>query len=462
MESINTQLAVIGAGPGGYVAAIRAAQRGAKVVLIEKDQVGGVCLNWGCIPTKAMIASAELYAKIKKAADYGLEVGEARPDLARIIARKDEIVKRLVLGVQGLLKKNQVQLVKGTARFLSPQMLAVTGPGGETVIQAEKTIIAAGTVPFVPSVFGYDGKMVITSNEALNLSGLPARMIIVGGGVIGCEFASIFQALGVEVTVVEMLPHLLPLLDPELGSGLARSCKNRGIKILTGQKVEAVSKDESEVRVELSSGESLAAEKVLVAIGRRTLAAELDLEKAGLAADARGRIPVGRDLQTAVPGIYAIGDLNTMPYDLAHAASYQGLAVAETLYGPGRVYEDEAMPNCVFTVPEIASVGLSSVEAVERGLATRIAKFPYLANGKALTMGEPEGWVKMVAEAGSGKLLGVHIIGAHASDLIAEAALAVRHGMTAEALSGTIHAHPTLAETLMETAEGLAGLAVHI
>ncbi|MGE5550501.1 MAG: dihydrolipoyl dehydrogenase family protein, partial [Bacteroidota bacterium] len=339
---------------------------------------------------------------------------------------------------------------------------AVTAAGETIQVRAETVVIAAGTEPLVPASFGYDGRLVLTSDEALNLAELPARLAIIGGGVIGCEFASIYRALGVEVTVIEFLPSLLPLLDAELGKHLGLAFKKRGIKVMTGQKVEAVAKTENEVAIRLSSGETVAADRVLVAIGRKTVAGELGLEAAGLTPDGRGRVPVGRDLQTAVPGIYAIGDINDRPYDLAHAASYQGLAVVETLYGPGRAYEDEAVPNCVFTEPEVASVGLTAEEAAGRSLAVKTGKFPYLACGKAVAMGEPEGWVKVVAEAGSGRILGVHILGAHASDLIAEGAVAVRNGLTVDELAGTIHAHPTLAETLLEAAEGVHGLSIHV
>ena len=460
---MDTQLAIIGAGPGGYVAAIRAAQRGAKVCLIEREQVGGVCLNWGCIPTKTLVASAELYTRIQRAGDYGLAVaGEIRPEMDRIVQRKDEVVKRLVTGVESLLKKHGVQLVRGTARFVSPHELTVSTVEGEAVVRAETILIAAGTVPLVPPAFGYDGRLVITSNEALNLTELPRRMAIIGGGVIGCEFASIYRALGVEVQVVEMLPGLLPLLEAEIGRMLAFSFKKRGIKVFTGQKVEELAKGQGEASIRLSSGEILTAERVLVAIGRRTVAGELGLERAGLAADQRGRIPVDSTLRTALPHIYAIGDINTLPYDLAHAASHQGLAVVETLYGPGRPYEDEVMPNCVFTDPEIASVGLTTEEAAAKGIAVKTGKFPYPANGKALAMGEAEGWVKVIAAADSDRILGVHIMGAHASDLIAEGALAVRSGLTVTDLTRTIHAHPTLAETVMEAAEAVHRLSIHI
>ena len=461
-DPMEAQLAVIGAGPGGYVAAIRAAQRGAKVCLIEKDRVGGVCLNRGCIPTKTLAAAAELYARMQRASEYGLAVEGARPEMERVIRRKDEVVKRLAAGVEYLLRKNGVRLLRGTARFLSPHELLVAGPEGEIRIEAERIVIAAGTVPTAPAVFGYDGRLVITSDEALNLTELPRRVVIAGGGAIGCEFASIYRAFGAEVAVVEMLPRLLPALDADLGKALTSSFKKRGIEVHAGRKVEMVEKTGDAVMMRLESGAVLCADLVLLAIGRKTAVEGLDLGRAGLAADPRGRIPVDRSLRTAVLHIYAVGDINDRPYDLAHAASHQGLAVAESLFGPGRVYEDGAVPSCVFTDPEIASVGLSTEEAAAKGFSVKIGKFPYLANGRALAMGEPEGWVLVVAEEGTGRILGVHIFGAHASDLVAEAALAVRHGLTAAELAETIHAHPTLAETLPEAAEGVFGLSIHV
>lgn len=460
---MDAQLAIIGAGPGGYVAAIRAAQRGIKAILIEREQVGGTCLNWGCIPTKTLAASAELYARIRRAGDYGLAVtGEIKPEMDRIVRRKDEVVKRLAGGIESLLRKYRVHLVRGTARFASPREIAVSAAEGETLIQAESVIIAAGTVPLVPPAFGYDGRLVITSNEALSLTELPRRMVIIGGGVIGCEFASFYHVFGVEVQVVEMLPGLLPLLEAEIGRILAFSFKKRGIKVFTGQKVEELVKGQDEASIRLSSGETLTADRILVAIGRRTVAHELGLERAGLAVDRRGRIPVDSSLRTAVPHIYAIGDINDKPYDLAHAASSQGLAVVESLCGAGRTYEDEVMPNCVFTDPEIATVGLTTEEAAAKGIAVKTGKFPYPANGRALAMGEAEGWVKMLAAADSDRILGVHIMGAHASDLIAEAALAIRNGLTVADLTRTIHAHPTLAEMLMEAGEAAHRLSIHI
>lgn len=460
---VEYQIAVIGAGPGGYAAAIRAAKRGVKVCLIEKDEVGGVCLNRGCIPTKAMVASTELYTRAKRACDFGIIVGEVRPDLARIIQRKDAVVKKLTSGAHFLLKKQGVQLIKGTASFLSTQTLLIKDGQKKQVIQAQQIIIAAGTVPYVPPTFGYDRQSIITSDEALKLAKLPRSMVIVGGGVVGCEFASIYRGLGVEVTIVEALPGLLPTADAELGRYLSLAFQKRGIRVDTGQTVEEIWKGEASLKIRLASGDTLRTELVLVAVGRKPATKDLALEKAGLPVDERGKIPVNPDLRTKVPSIYAIGDVNNYNCNLAHAASHQGLAVVDSLYGQAfRVYREEAVPNCLFTDPEIAWVGLTIEEAQQRGLKIRTGKLPYLANGRAVTIGETEGWVKIIANEENGRILGVHIVGAHASELIAEATLAVRYGLTTAQLAETVHAHPTLAEAVMEAAEGIFGFSTNV
>ena len=452
MKRIKTQLAVIGAGPGGYTAALRAAQLGVKVCLIERGELGGVCLNRGCIPTKTLVASAELYSRIKRATEFGIDTTDARPNMERIIGRKNDVVNRLVSGIGFLMNKYGVDVIKGEARFLSDHELMVTGTEGETVLMAKDIIIATGTEPMVPETFGYDGERVITSDEALEQTQLPERLVVIGGGVMGCEFASVFRALGAEVTVVEMLPSLLSTLDDELGKHLALAFRKRGISTLTGVGVESILKESDEAVVLLGNGEVIRAEKVLIVIGRKPLTSELGLEAAGIQTDQRGRIPVNAGLQTMTQHIYAIGDVNSMNYDLAHTATFQGLAVVDTLYGSGRAYRDVAVPNCVFTDPEIATVGLTVKQAETLGVLFKTGKALFAANGKAQAMGAAEGWVKILAEEKSGRILGVHIFGAHASDLIAEATLAVEHGMTTEELTQTIHAHPTLPEAVMEAA----------
>lgn len=453
-------MAIIGAGPGGYVAAIRAARLGMKVCLIEKDEVGGVCLNWGCIPTKTLVGSAKVFSLVNKAAEYGVETGSApRPNWNRILERKDQVVARLVKGVRYLLEQNKVELISGTAVFDTGHELKVTqADGTERSIQAQYVVVATGSEPQAPDVFNYDGSKVITSNEALVLPELPESMVIIGGGVIGCEFASIFATFGVKVTIVELMDQIIPNLDPEISGSLRLQLKKKGIGILTSTSVVEVIKEEKGVKLILSNGQDLFAAKVLVSIGRKPNSGQLGLKGIGVNINSKGRIEVNQNLQTSLPWIYAIGDVNDQPWDLAHAASYQGVVAVERIAGISVAWSDEAMPNCIFTDPEVATVGITAKEATEQGLETVISKSPFLANGKALAQGEAVGFIRVVAAKNDHRILGVQIIGPEASDLIAEAALAVRQHLTAEQLVETIHAHPTLAETLHEAMEVVLGL----
>ncbi|MGE5598007.1 MAG: dihydrolipoyl dehydrogenase, partial [Bacteroidota bacterium] len=455
---MTKRVAIIGAGPGGYVAAIRAAQLGCGVTLIEKDRVGGVCLNRGCIPTKTMAATAELLERARRAAEYGLAAGEVRPEMPRLRARQEAVVKRLAGGIGLLLQKHKIELIQGAARFISPHELEVALPdGGRRTVAADAFVIAVGTRAEAPAVFGYDGATVITSDEALQIEEIPSRLVVVGGGVVGCEFASIFSALGAKVTVLELMPGLLPMLDAELGRALSLSFKKRGIEAVTGARVAKVVKENGGARVELEDGRSFQADRVLISIGRHAETEALNPGAAGIRVDERGRIPVDRGLRTNVPHIYAIGDVNDLPYDLAHVASHHGLVAAANIAGEERTVETEVVPSVVFTLPEIASVGRTAEGAAAAGIRVQTGKFPFLASGKAVAMGETEGFVKIVADAETGRILGVHIMGPHASDLIAEGALAVRTGATLETVAWTIHAHPTLAETFMEAAEAAHG-----
>lgn len=452
------QVAIIGAGPGGYVAAIRAARLGMKVCIIERDEVGGVCLNRGCIPTKTLVGSAKILSLVKRAAEYGVRInGEAGPDWNRILERKREVVARLVKGILYLFEQNKVELIRGQAGFETGRQLKVAlNNGTERMVQAENIIIATGSEPQVPEVFKYDGINVLTGDEALELPELPGSMIIIGGGVIGCEFASIFSAFGVKVTIVELTERLIPNLDPEVSGSLRLQLKKKGIEILTGTSVNKALKEEKGIKLILSNGKELLADKVLVAIGRKPNSDRLGLERIGVKINSRGRIKVNQSLQTNLPWIYAIGDVNDRPWDLAHAASFQGVAAVERIAGKPVVWSDEAMPSCIFTEPEVATVGITSQEAVDLGLEAVTAKTPFLANGKALAQGEAAGFVKVVADKKSRRILGVQIIGPEAGDLIAEAALAVKHHLTVEQLAETIHAHPTLAESLHEACENFS------
>lgn len=457
---MDYQVAIIGAGPGGYRAALHAARLGMKVCLIEKSEVGGVCLNQGCIPTKTLVGSAKVFSLITKAADYGIQVGtDAQPDWKRILERKNQVVTRLVKGIHYLIDRAQVELINGTATFASEHELKIIlSDGSERSVRAEKIIIATGSEPSVPEVFKYDGVKVITSNEALDLPELPESLAIIGGGVIGCEFASIFATFGVKVTVVELMDQLIPGLDPEISGSLRLQLKKKGIEISTLTSVKEVLQKETGGRLILSDGKVLDVSKVLVSIGRRPNINQLCLEDIGVKLNSKGRILVNQYLQTNLPWIYAIGDVNDQPWDLAHAASFQGIAAVKHLSGEPVAWSDEAMPNCIYTDPEVATVGMSAPEAAAEGLEVVTSKAPFLANGKALAQGEAVGFIKVVAAKKSRRILGVQIIGPDASDLIAEAGLAMKHHLTVEQLAGTIHAHPTLAESLHEAAEGIVKL----
>lgn len=454
------QVAIIGAGPGGYIAALHAARLGMKVCLIEKSEVGGVCLNQGCIPTKTLVGSAKVFSLVTKAADYGIEAGtNARPDWKRILERKNQVVARLVKGIHYLLDQAKVELIKGTAALTSEHELKITFTDGtERSVGAEKIIIATGSEPSVPEFFNYDGAKVLTSNEALTLPELPESLAIIGGGVIGCEFASIFAAFGVKVTIVELMDQLIPNLDSEISGSLRLQLKKKGIGIHTATSVNQVVNEVHGVKLILSDGKNISTAKALVSIGRKPNSGQLGLEGIGVKLNAKGRIEVNQNLQTNLPWIYAIGDVNDQPWDLAHAASFQGVVAVRHLAGKPAIWSDEAMPNCIFTDPEVATVGMTVQEAAGQGLETVTSKAAFLANGKALAQGEAAGMVKVVADKKSRRILGVQIIGPEASDLIAEATLAVKYHLTVEQLAGTIHAHPTLAESLHEAAEGILRL----
>lgn len=460
---MDYQAVIVGAGPGGYVAAIRAAQLGLKVALVEKNRVGGVCLNQGCIPTKTLVASAELYHNIRRAGEFGITVTEATADWEKIVDRKEKVVDRLVKGIEFLLKKNQIDLLIGTATFEEPNTLTVTSLDGERRrVTGEKVILAAGSSPIILPSLGYNGRDVVTSEEALNLRELPDRVVIIGGGAIGCEFASLYRLMGVEVTVIELLPRLLPQLEPELGKQLAFSLKKKGVKIFTGTKVIGVAKSPEGTAVVLENGTNIPTSLVLLSLGRRPNTAGLGLEKLGANITEQGRVMVDERLRTNLPWLYAIGDLNNLPYDLAHAASAQGIVAIENIIGIDRIFNYRAVPSCVFTNPEIASVGLSVAEAERNGYKVKTGRFPMQANGKALAMGESEGFILLVAEAETGRMLGAHLMGPRATDLVAETALAIERELTVADLAHTIHAHPTLAETVREAAEAVLGRAIHI
>ena len=441
----------MGAGPGGYVAAIRAAQLGAKVAVVEKDSVGGTCLNRGCIPTKAYYASAKRYEDMKRAEEFGLKGDHIGFSWQAIRARKNEIVSKLVAGVAGLLKKNSITLLKGNASVKHPNEVLVD----EKAYTCAYILLATGAKP--ASVLKTQVKPMNT-NDVLDLEALPESMVIIGGGVIGCEMAGIMNSFGVEVTIVELLPQILPMTDEEVAAELHRKMEAKGVRILTGTTCEDITQENKDYIVRLSNGETIRCNAVLEAVGRKpeTGAVEgLKLER-----NRKGYVVVDDMMRTSADYIYAIGDINGK-FQLAHAASVQGILAAEHMFADRQDTEDQAIPSCIFTDLEIAYIGLTEAQAREKGLPVRTFKFPYSANGKALTLGETEGFVKVITDERWGEILGVHIIGAEASSLIEEAVMAMRCEATAQAAGSTIHAHPTLSETLMEAFLGASSGAIH-
>ena len=457
-------VAIIGGGPGGYVAAIKAAHLGLKAVLVEKDKLGGVCLNRGCIPTKALVSTAELLNHLQKAGEFGIQVKDYSIDFTAIMKRKDLITRRLSSGVEQLMKANQVRVVKGEGQIVEPGKVEITDTAGEKeVIKTKNIIIATGSKVMRLPIPGIDSEGVITSDDALSLSELPSRMLIIGGGVVGIEFAGIFKALGVEVTVVEMLPRILLPIDEEIARRLTQILKRKGIEILTDCKVKEIKKNHQnlEVLVSTTDGEKkLETEKVLLAAGRVSELGNIDVQRLGIELD-KGAIKVDEKMRTNIPGIYAVGDV-VGRIMLAHVASREGIVAVENISGKEVLMDYKVVPNCVFSMPEVASVGLTEEEARKENDNIKVSKFPFMANGKALGMGETEGMVKIIADSNTLELLGVHILGAHASDLIAEGTLALFMEATAFEIVNTIHAHPTLAEAIAEAAEGIIGKPIHL
>jgi len=449
---------VIGGGPGGYVAALRAAQLGAKTAVVERDRVGGTCLVRGCIPTKALLQSAELYTLAKAGGQFGVISDKIGVDWTAALERKTGVVDKLVKGVEGLFKAGGVTLVRGTASLAGKGAVDVSGER----LKAKDIVIATGSA--VARIPLKGAELTIDSDQILELKEIPGRLAVIGGGVVGMEFAAMFAALGTKVTVLEMLPQVLPMVDADLVAVYTKHLAGLGGDVHTNAKVEQVAKQNGGLQVRFSSGGeggSVDADQVLLAVGRVPYTQGLEAEKAGVKLD-RGRVVVDEHLHTSADGIWAIGDV-IGGIMLAHVASYEGVCAVENIVGHGnRVPDYHAAPNCIYTDPEIAHVGLGEKEAKEKGIDVKVGRFPFIASARALTLGQPEGFVKVVADASSGRLLGAHIIGPRATDLIAEATLAVQNGLTLEQIDLTIHAHPTLPESLMEAALAAQGRAIHI
>jgi dihydrolipoamide dehydrogenase len=461
---MSLKLTIIGAGPGGYVAAIRAAQRGARVTVVEGAEVGGTCLNRGCIPTKTLIASAEALVHVRRAEEFGLEIaGDVSYNLSRIRERKDKVVSTQVKGIKGLFKSWGVSLIEGRGSLLSPEVVRVVQNDGSSMdIKSDRIIIATGSKPATIPGIPFDGESVITSDDAVQFKNVPKSLLIIGAGVIGSEFAFIYRTFGAEVTMVELMPRALSTEDEEMSGIIEREFKKTGIKLMANVKVERVEKDAEGMMVAtLSGARQVKAETVLMSTGRSMNSENMGLETVGIVKGRRGEIIVNEKMETSLPGIYAIGDV-TGKILLAHVASHQGLVAVENVLGGDEKMDYATVPSGIFTMPEIGSVGLREKEAVEKGIKVRVGRFPYRALGKAHVMGEIVGMVKVIAEETTDKVLGVHICGAHATDMVHEGVLAMKMGATARDLGHMIHAHPTLAEAVMEAAEDVHKMAIHL
>ncbi|MDN5311775.1 MAG: dihydrolipoamide dehydrogenase [Thermoanaerobacteraceae bacterium] len=455
-------IAIIGGGPGGYVAAIYAGKKKAKVCLIERDELGGTCLNRGCIPTKALIHSANIVSEIKQAKRFGIITRDVQIDWNTIQKNKETIVKTLTKGVENLLKANGVKTYKGTAKLLDKNTIEITYQTGQKeAITAQKIILATGSSPVIIPIPGYDLPGVITSDEALSLEELPESMLIIGGGVIGIELGYIYNTMGVDITIVEMLPQILPRQDEEIQKELRKILERQGIKIYTSSKVKAIEKTEDKLITTFETQEGvkqITTDRVLMAAGRKpnTEAVKdlnLDIQKTGITVD--------EYLRTNIQNIYAIGDV-TGKSMLAHVASHQGITAAKNALGQNKKMDYKVIPGCIYTSPEVASVGLTEEEARQKYKDNiKIGRFPFIASGKALTLGERQGFVKIISDSKYNEILGVHILGPNATELAAEAALAIKLECTAEELADTIHAHPTLSEAVMEASFDLLGEPIH-
>jgi len=462
----SCDLVVIGAGPGGYVAAIRGAQLGLSVTLVEKDAtLGGTCLNVGCIPSKALLESSELYASARRDFEkHGISVGEVGLDLERMMARKRSIVKELTDGIGMLMKKNKIAVAKGRGVLVGERRVLVRKEGGDEEIETSHILLATGSVPVELPSLPFDGRNVVSSTEALSFDHVPEHLVVVGAGAVGLEMGSVWSRLGSRVTVIEMLASIAPFADTQVARMLQRSLEGQGLTFHLASKVTAAeSKDGKtvlQVAHEKGGEESITCDKVLVSVGRKPCSDGLELEKVGVTSSEKGHVRVDEGLQTSVSGIYAIGDLIHGPM-LAHKASEEGVAVVETIAGkPGHV-NYEAIPSVVYTSPELAQVGRTEEQLKQEGVPYRSGRFYFKANGRAKCMGEQEGLVKVLAHGETDRILGVHILGPRASELIAEAVTAVEFQASAEDLARTVHAHPTLSEVIKEAALAVDKRAIH-
>lgn len=467
MATKSYEAIVIGAGPGGYPATIRLGQLGVKTLVIEKEYMGGVCLNWGCIPSKALIAAANTYAELDGLSQMGITVEGAKLDVGKLQDWKAGIIKKLTTGVSGLVKSNGADTVMGTARIVGPKKVEVTkADGSKETFEATKGIVI-GTGARVIDLPGMqiDGETILSAREAVSLREAKGTMVVVGGGIIGMELGMVYQKLGMQVIVVELLPQILTGIDADMVKVVERAFKKTGGEIITEAKVEKITKSGKKAQVTIATKDGktrqVDAEKVLMAIGFKPNSTGLGLEDVGVKTDSRGHIQVNERLETNVPGIYAIGDVIGAPY-LAHKASKEGEIVAEVIAGHKAAVDWRAMPSAIFTEPEIATVGLSETEAKKQGRKVKIGKFPFAASGRAMAVRHTDGFIKSIVDADTHEVIGVGIVGPAASDLISEASLAIEMAAFAEDVHLTIHPHPTLGEAMMESFKNALGEAIHI
>ncbi|MEM2340838.1 MAG: dihydrolipoyl dehydrogenase [Candidatus Bathyarchaeia archaeon] len=465
MSAEKFELVVMGGGPGGYVAAIRASQLGLRVALIEREGLGGTCTHRGCIPTKALLRSAEIYRLARVGEEFGVRAENIRFDLRAAMVRKDRIVSRLAKGIESLIASNGIELLRGEGRLRSGGVVEIRGGGSVSEIRFEKLIIATGSSPLWLPIPGARSTGVITSDEALRLEEVPRSLVVIGGGAVGLEFAALFGDLGSSVTVLEMMPQILPGEDPEAAGAMAKALRRRGITIETGSKVSSIEEGPGGLKLVRAAKEGgqriFEGELVLMAAGRAPNTKGIGLEEAGVAMDGNGRIVVNDRMETNVPGIFAVGDAVGKRM-FAHSAMAEGIVAAENAAGLDSRMDYAAVPRCVYGEPEVASVGLSEAEARETHGEVIVGRFPMLASGRALTLGERDGFVKLVADARYKALLGAQIVGPNASELIHEIAVAMRSECTLECLAEAIHAHPTLAEAIREAALDGLGRALHM
>jgi len=462
METKNTDLAVLGGGPGGYVAAIRAAKLGVKTMVIEKENLGGVCLNWGCIPTKALYHVAQTIDEIKKADIFGINISGWNLDFKKAMDRKNKVIIAQRQGLAFHFKKNNIELVMGNGKLISSNKILVTQENGlEVEVIAKNMIIATGSHAANVPPFNLEDEGVIDNIGILSLNAIPQSLLIVGGGVIGSEFANIFSTFGSSVTIVEMLPRILSTEDIEVSKVIAKAFGKKGINVFTNSVIEEVKKDKEKFFCRIKGGDEIVADKVLISVGRKPNSTGIGLEEIGITIDERGFIKADSHLRTNIPNIYAVGDVNG-GLQLAHVASDEGKIAAENIAGKDKTMDYRVIPWAVFTSPEIGTVGLNEEQARNKGINVCFGLFPFSNSGKAFITGETEGFIKIVTDGDSGEILGAQMVGPRCSDLVHEVAVAMKGEMVVDNLAETVHSHPTLSEAVMEAAEDCFGIATHI